>query len=183
MTRPFIIIFLILVGFVTTLVSLQSCKKVKFNPTISNKPEIITTLKIEFKEMPGGNNLAFAFRQTDSTLIPLQPDTIKLKENTTYFVSIKFLNETEQDAVANVTSEIKTEANNHMVCLQTSTNSLLIRTDSDGTYPLGLESKWINGPPSEGNLTINLMHQPGIKNGDCKIGETDFQAVFPVIIK
>ncbi|MFM9944360.1 MAG: hypothetical protein ACKVQB_03930 [Bacteroidia bacterium] len=184
MSKQIVLVFLFIGGFITAVASLQSCKKASFTPIFTNEPEIITTLKIEFKDAATGQILTYYYRDMDGDSInaPIQLDTIRLNANATYFTSIKFLDESNPDAVANVTHEIKSEAVNHLVCLNASANTFIIRTDNDGTFPLGLESKWMNGLASTGDFTVSLKHQAGFKNGSCEIGETDLEVVFPMAI-
>lgn len=185
MAKSHILLLFFVSSIFTSVVFFQSCKEPRTKPAATNEPEKITTLKIEFKEVETGKVLEFICRNLDSNIsnMPNRCDSIRLKANTTYFFSVKFFNESNPDEIINVTREIKSEDYNHMVCYETSSSSLIIRSDNDGIYPLGLESKWVTGLPSKDNFTVHLMHQPGIKNGTCEIGETDAKVFFPLIIQ
>ena len=164
--------------------SLQSCNNQKAIPSLSEEPEIITTVKLEFKDLVNGDISSYFYREMNGkTVSPSQQDTVKLKANCNYFANLSFLNESDSDAIKNITYEIKMEDKSHMVCWVANFNSMVIRMDSDGNFPLGLESKWLNGPASQGNVIISLMHQPNIKNGACEIGGTDIKVSFPVVIR
>jgi hypothetical protein len=60
-------------------------------------------------------------------------------------------------------------------------NGIIVRTDSDGTYEIGLKTKWKSFGISNGTVTVTLKHQPGIKNGTCTTGETDAEIAFITI--
>jgi len=44
-------------------------------------------------------------------------------------------------------------------------------------------SSWLAVSPITTNMRIALKHQPGIKNGQCDLGETDVEVEFPIVIK
>lgn len=185
MAKSFILLLFFVSSLIASVVFFQSCKEPRTKPSATNQPELITTLKIEFKNVETGEISEFFYRDLDSfgSNLPNRWDSIRLKTNSTYYFSVKFLNESDPNEIINVTPEIKSEDYNHLVCYETSANSIIIRSDNDGVYPLGLESKWITGQYSKDIFTVRLMHQPGIKNGNCEIGETDVQVTFPLIIQ
>ena len=84
-----------------------------------------------------------------------------------------------------ITAEIEEEGADHKVCFETIINSLvIIPTDSDGTYSIGLKSTWRTGTGKvSGALKILLKHQPETKDGTCAPGETDVDVTFPVKFK
>jgi hypothetical protein len=49
--------------------------------------------------------------------------------------------------------------------------------------PLGLISQVTVKGPIVTTLRLTLKHQPGIKNGDPNLGETDVEVVYPVVIE
>ena len=164
---------------------MQSCKEPTTSPEPTAEQEKITTVKLEFKDTANGQFLNYYFRDMDmeGPKPPSQLDTIILNTNTTYLVSTKFINEANPNGIINVTSEVKAEEKHHIVCYSTTNSSIIIRTDSDGIYPLGLETKWFNGSASTGKLSIILKHQPGMKDGSCDLGSTDVQVDFPLIVR
>ena len=56
------------------------------------------------------------------------------------------------------------------------------RTDTDGTFEIGLQSEWVTTTASTGTVTVSLKHQPGIKDGTCDPGDTDVEIQFPIVI-
>ncbi len=173
-------------SFIATAISIQSCTDPTTPPTPTNETELITTVKVELTDTLSGQKLNYFFRDLDGEggNAPSQWDTIKLSDSSFYKVSIKFLNESNSNAVQDITQEILAEQANHIVCLTPQgVNSTITVTDTDGTYKLGLASTLKTGAASIGNITITLKHQPGIKNGSCDPGETDVQVAFPTVIK
>ncbi|NUM31916.1 MAG: hypothetical protein HUU47_06295 [Bacteroidetes bacterium] len=153
-------------------------------PTDDNK--VITTLKLELKDTLSGSLFSFFYRDPDGVggSLPIQLDTIKLDTQRVYKSTLKILNETNPNSVTDVSSEIKTEASNYIICYTISNTNLVIsRTDTDGTYPLGLESIWNTKKSSSGILNVKLKHQLNLKNGSCEPGETEISVDFPFIIK
>jgi hypothetical protein len=54
--------------------------------------------------------------------------------------------------------------------------------DANG-LSLGLQSTWKGIKSTTSMMKIALKHQPGIKNGQCDLGETDVEVEFPIVIK
>ena len=119
---------------------------------------------------------------------PILPDTLQLKMDSTYTVNIGFFH-LHDGQLESVNEEILTEAEDHVVCFNTTHLTSVISviptiTDKDANgLPLGLSSSWQAVSPITTNLRIALKHQPDIKNGSCDIGETDVEVEFPLIIK
>lgn len=165
-----------------------TCKKdndpVEIPPQV-NQEETITTLTIFLKDSLGLKPDVWAtFRDPDGsgpeTFIRF--DTITLAENTTYLAKLILLDETKLP-VDTISQEILKEAQDHLFCFDPMGISILIsRTDSDGTYGLGLKTTWRTGPAGVGDIKITLKHQPEIKNGTCGLGETDIELTFYTII-
>jgi hypothetical protein len=176
--------FKFLVAFaVGASVVLSACKKEdpETPPLPTNEEELITTFKITFTD-PNGVNPTYeaVFRDIDGTggNQPTVFDTIRLKPNSTYNASIQFLNESV-NPTDTITNEILEEAGDHLVCFNISgANVSVQRTDSDGVFEIGLLSTWTTLTNSSGNVTISLKHQPGIKNGNCDLGDTDIELNF-----
>lgn len=177
---------LVLLGsFFATVLTLNSCKDPSNPPTPTNEEELITTLKIELTDTLTGQKFNYFFRDLDGEggNLPSQWDTIKLADSSFYKVNLKFLNESNPNSVVDITAEITTEKANHIICLTpVLVNAVVTRTDSDGTYEIGLSSTWKTGKVSTGDITVSLKHQPGIKNGTCDPGETDVEVKFPMKI-
>jgi len=170
-------------SFIALAIGINSCKETENPPEPTNEEELITTLKVELKDTLNGQLYSYFFRDTDGEggNPPTQWDTIKMEPNKFYKVTLKFLNESDPNAIKDVTVEIEAEKMNHLVCFDpVNINAVISKTDTDGTYSVGLLSTWKTGSSSIGSVTISLKHQPGIKNGTCDIGETDVEVKFPV---
>ncbi len=176
-----------IIGIITILSFAFACNKDKKdevpNPVNPNSNELITTFKIVFVDPngvlpsvearfvdidgPGGNN-------------PSTFDTIRLVANATYNANITLLNESvipTQD----ITAEVQAEGVDHLFCFDPSVglNVSISKTDLDANnLPIGIQSQWVTTSASTGTSTIRLKHQPGIKTGDCGLGETDIELLF-----
>lgn len=154
----------------------------KVNP---NEEELITTVELVFSDTMSNPIDTFYFRDIDG-VGGQEPiiDSIFLMSNTRYQLQLRFLDESDPANVENITEEIREEDDEHLVCYNTDISTLNIQiTDSDGTYPLGLTSNWETPMGGQGNVTVTLKHQPGVKNGNCDPGETDVEVTFPLNIQ
>ncbi len=173
-----------LLGILFLTIIVASCKKddpVVNPPAPENEEELITTFKITFTDPNGVNpSVTATFRDIDGPggNNPTVFDTIRLKPNATYNAAIEFLNESVTPA-EDLTAEILEESHDHLICFNVSgANATIVRTDSDGTYEIGLTSTWTTTAVSSGNTVITLRHQPGIKNGSCDVGDSDIELNF-----
>lgn len=179
---------IIYIGFIVALVA---CKKDKTEvteptPVNVNEEELITTVTLHFYE-EGNSSYYFmaSFRDVDgvggneATI-----DTIKLDTNSTYNVSVELLDESKS-TTENITEEVKEEADEHLFCYESTTSNLAVNiTDTDGTFPIGIDSDWKTTDEIISSIKIILKHQPeGQKNGSCSPGETDVEVEFPLVIK
>ncbi|MCB0762598.1 MAG: hypothetical protein KDC12_13810 [Flavobacteriales bacterium] len=172
------------------ILAVTSCKKdpdpVDQPAQEENEGEIITTMIVEVSDSAGVlPHQSFIFRDEDGPggNEPSQFDTLLLAPETTYFVSIVLLNETITPADT-ISLEVLEEGEDHLFCFTVSGLDLdIIRTDSDGTYEIGLESTWHTGATGMGDVQIELKHQPGIKDGTCDPGETDVDLTFETHIE
>ena len=171
--------------------AVTSCKKedpkpVEVPPSPVNEEELITTFRITLTDPNGVNPAVTAiFRDIDGPggNEPVQFDTIRLKPNATYHAAIEFLNESV-NPVQDITAEILEEATDHLICFTISgVNTSIVRTDSDGTYEIGLASTWTTTAVSQGKIQIALRHQPGIKNGTCDVGDSDIELDFVTYVE
>jgi len=176
----------ILLLLLATALTFQSCKDDESNvdnPDDHHEEELITSLIIQFTDSANTSDVrTFAFRDPDGDggNAPTQFDTIKLDDSTTWNAQIVLLNESEQPADT-ISNEVKDEADEHLFCFTPSGTDLSVEiTDSDGTMPLGLESKWVTKTAGSGSVKIKLKHQPGVKTGSCDPGETDIELDFAV---
>ncbi len=148
--------------------------------------ELITSVVLEFSDTAHVKpNVTVAFRDPDGEggNSATEFDTIKLAANTVYNVKITLLDESKNPAV-NISDEVKTEGDEHLFCFDvTGANVGIVRTDSDGTYEIGLDSRWTVASASNGNVKVMLKHQPEGKNGTCGVGDTDVEVNFVTEIK
>ncbi|MFT5823303.1 MAG: hypothetical protein ACI8ZM_004564 [Crocinitomix sp.] len=165
--------------------AVSSCKKdddlVDVPPPDQNEVELITTFKIIFTDDAGiAPDVTAIFKDLDGDGgdAPTVFDEIILAPSTTYSAEILLLNETEEPADT-ISNEVLEEAADHLFCFSpTGADLTITRTDSDGTYEIGLQSTWVTGAVSEGMTEIVLKHQPDLKDGTCAPGETDIELNF-----
>lgn len=170
---------------------ISSCKK-DDNDDIQlpgNEEELITTVELEFINDSSNQISIFEFSDPDGFggNAPTQFDTIRLNKAAVYSLSIKFYDKSDTSDIEDITLEILEEAKDHLVCFDISplvTGLSIQKTDSDGTFPIGLASKWTlsqNAISTNGSVTITLKHQPSVKDGSCNPGDTDVEVEFPLI--
>ena len=149
-------------------------------------PELITSMVLEFSDTANVQpNVTVAFRDPDGEggNAATEFDTITLSANTVYSVKITLLDESKNPAVK-ISDEVKTEGDEHLFCFDvTGANINVARTDSDGKYEIGLDSRWTVAAASNGTVKVTLKHQPGVKNGTCGVGDTDVEVNFITEIK
>lgn len=158
------------------------------NPPINNEEELITTVQLEFTPASGITvTSVFSWRDVDG-LGGNAPniDTIKLNPNTTYNVRVILLNESS-NPVDTISKEVEEEANDHLFVYTPSSSSItttIVDYDTNTpALPLGLESIWAVTSSGNYSIMISLKHQPGIKNGDPNLGETDIEVTMPIVIQ
>jgi hypothetical protein len=169
---------------------LGACKKDKNDPKDPNDPnpeELITTVILHFTDTAGvAPSATFTFSDPDGPggNPPVLFEDIVLKANTVYRVDIELLDESK-NPVDDITEEVLAEADEHLFCFEVNGASItIVRTDTDGTYELGLESLWTVGAAGSGSVTVILKHQPdGMKDGSCAPGETDVELEFQVTVQ
>lgn len=182
-------VFNLIVGMTFGLI-LVSCGKDNEDPATPpatvNEEELITTVTLEFTDPLGIHpDVSATFRDTDGPggLEPSQFDTIYLVPSVLYNAHVVLLNES-LDPPENITDEVLEEAVDHLFCYTPEGIDLgIMRTDSDGTFELGITSNWQTGDSGEGAVVVVLKHQPGTKDGSCEPGETDVEISFPVVIE
>ena len=145
-----------------------------------HEEEVITGARLTFN---GSTTYSFSDPDGEGGNNPTI-DTIRLKVDSTYSVSVSVWNETE-DPEHDVTEEISEEKEEHILCFSpTGVGLNITRTDTDANnYEVGLTSSWEATSAGIGAVTVSLKHQPGSKDGTCTPGETDIEVVFPVVIE
>lgn len=180
---------IILVTTILTLflfLSVVSCKKNTSTPPDPNEQELITTVQLTLVDSAGIQPTVTAVYNDpdgDGGNAPIQWDTIRLKPKTTYNTTILLLDEsgTPTDTISN---EVWEERSEHLFCFTTTgVPCTITRTDSDGTYEVGLSSRWNTTTTGLGNVEVILKHQPGLKNGSCSPGSTDVDITFPLKVQ
>lgn len=172
-------------------ISLNACKKDDKTPDDvqdpTNEPEQITKVVLNFTNDSTNVLSSFSWSDNDGTggNDPII-DTVLLSKNSSYTLAIDFI-DGSGTAEESLTSEIKAEADEHMICFDFAASFdgtvVATKTDSDGTFPIGLESAWTTDREASGNLVVTLKHQPdGAKNGTCTPGETDAEVSFYLIV-
>jgi len=180
-----------IITFALITLFMVGCKKDEDTPVPStggggghnhNHVEVMTSLIISFEDTAGVQpSVNYAFRDPDGTGGdgPTEHDTIRLAANTYYNATVQVLNESDPQDIEDVTLEVLDEDDEHLFCYSPSnTNVAVTRTDSDGTYEIGITSRWSTGNAATGSTMITLKHQPGVKNGNCAPGETDVEVTF-----
>lgn len=151
-----------------------------------NEEELITTVRLTFTDSAGNDNI-FTFSDTDGAggNPPVAQD-ITLAPNTSYALSVEFLDESDAANVEDITEEIKTESDAHLLCFDyTLPIASIDNLNLDGNgKPLGLTSSVSTGDAGTGTLTLSLKHQPDKDSATpCATGETDVEATFDVIVQ
>ena len=163
-----------------------SCQKKSITPN-PNEEELITTVQLKFIDSSGIEPTIYCIYQDkdgDGGNLPEKWDSIILKANKCYYMTITLLDETKIP-IDTISNEILSEDYDHLFCFEPLGVSIDIeKTDKDkNELSLGLKSKWNTYATGNGSIDIILKHQPGIKNGDCNIGATDIHLTFPIFIK
>lgn len=108
-----------------------------------------------------------------------------LNANSAYVGEIKLLNETESPA-ENITEEVEAEGDEHEFFYTNTAGLTIEKTDTDGTNPLGIETRVSTGSASSGTLTIILKHEPTKPNDGSASGaggSTDVEVTFEVTVQ
>jgi hypothetical protein len=177
----------ITLGLSMVLLSFPACKEdPKPNTPPVNEGELITTLIIETTDSASGQKSYFKFKDADGEggNAPSQFDSIQLSQNRTYSVNLILLDESKAEADT-ISNEVLNEAEDHLFNFTVSNLNLDIKLndlDKNG-LPIGLKSIWRTELKGDGKLKVVLKHQPGIKNGDPSLGETDIEIEFNCQIK
>jgi hypothetical protein len=177
--------FLSLFALLLTVIFIASCKPDE--PVDPNEEEVITKVTLTFTDVTTGAVVLEAiYADPDGAggAGPVRFDSIRLDSAKTYNVRVALYDESDASNIKNVTTEVQAEAAEHLFCYTpTGANVVVTKTDSDGTFPIGITTSWAAGLPSTGTMRVELRHQPdGAKNGTCAPGSTDVQLDFVVIV-
>ncbi len=162
-----------------------SCEKAK-DPHAGHNHAVITTVKLNITDQSNQNTFSVEYSDTDG-IGGNDPiiDTIQLDSGHVYSVTVEFWDESSNPA-EDVTPAIQVTNFEHRICYEALGNLMvdfnITDTDNNG-YLLGLTSDWTVTTSNNGNFKLSLKHQPGgIKDGTCAPGETDVEAIFPVVV-
>jgi len=154
-------------------------------PITPNEEELITTVRLNFMDTSGvTTTYEFNDPDGDGGNAPVI-DTIILDKSETYDLNTEFLDASDPNDIEDITTEIRDEDDEHLVCYTTSAvDGLSVSIiDTDGTYDVGLSAVVLTTDTASsinGTLKVTLKHQPGVKDGTCAPGETDVEVDFPV---
>ncbi len=177
-------VLIIAISFVSFF--LHACGPGDPPPPPPDSEEVITMVQLSFRDSATGavaDTVVFNDPDGAGGLAPVRFDSVILDAGKVYLADFAVKNTSSGKAV-DITPEVEKEKAEHIICYTPQGAQLLVlHTDTDGTYPVGLKSKWITGNAGRGKITVSLKHQPGSKNGTCDPGETDVEVEFPVRIK
>lgn len=172
---------------------LIGCKKDTSNPKDvipTEENELITTMELTFTgkgELGGDTTFVVTFNDPDGEggNAPIQFDTIRLLKNSSYSVEVMLFDKSKSP-MDTISNEVVEEANDHLFFYTPNPSQLVHVTINDkdlNSKNLGMKSTWSTQEASSGKITIKLMHQPGIKDGESEVGDTDVEIDFPLYIK
>lgn len=181
------ILMLGLLGLATTSLLSGCGKEEDDDAEHSHEVELITTLRLNFNAVNGGEPRSFNFQDLDGPGgNEPNTDTIELSANTNYNLTTEVLNESETP-IEDTTIEIEEEAEEHQFFFEVSEglNMTHAYNDTDANNdPIGLVNTVSTTTTSTGTMTVTLKHQPdNIKDGLITTGETDIEVSFPVVIQ
>ncbi|MFL1894554.1 hypothetical protein ACJRPK_02555 [Aquimarina sp. 2-A2] len=154
-------------------------------PEVINEEETITTVKLNFTEAGSSETKTVVWTEN-------KKDAITLKADTNYQVSIQFLDESDPNAVDNITEEVIAEKDEHLVYFNSTVKGLSIKSaandviDSNGVA-INITTTWQSPVTIEsGIVTAFLIHEPLTKVGTERSdfgGETDIEVSFDVKVE
>ncbi len=171
-----------------------ACEKDPVTEPVVVEEELITTIKLNVID---SNNVTRSFVYKiengfgSTTQGTITIDTVKLAPGNTYYYTIDVLNESV-DPAENVTTEVFDEKDAHLFFLASNplsgAGSVTITDGSkdNQNLPFNQAGKLIAGANGSGTMTVTLLHEPTDKNGTSTAatgGETDAEAMFPVLIQ
>lgn len=174
--------------------SFTACKKDPVENPVVTEEELITTLKLTVTD---SNNVSQSFVYKiengfgSTTQGNIQIDTIRLTPNYVYSYTLGVLNESENPA-EDVTGEVISEKDEHLFFLASAPATgagSIAQSDGNtdnGGHPFNQSGKLTTGAMGSGTLTVTLLHEPTDKHGTSTAaagGETDAEAVFPVVLQ
>jgi len=177
--------FLPIFALLLTVLFVASCKP--DDPDDPNEEEVITKVTLTIADAGTGalvQTAVYSDPDGDGGAGPVRFDSLRLDSGKVYNVSIALYDESDGANIKNITDEVREEAAEHLFCYTASGAQVtVVKTDSDGTFPIGITSTWTAVSPSTGTMRVELRHQPnGAKDGTCTPGATDVQLDFVTIV-
>lgn len=187
---------LLMTALVST-VLFTACKKE--NDSIIEDPhvheeELITTVRLVVTNSSGFNK-TFNYKVDNgfNSSEPATPaiDEIELEHDTHYDVDVQVWNESESPA-ENITEEVKEESHHHLFLFESTpamgAGSIIFEDGNkdDEGLPFNQTISFHTGGQGNGTVTVTLKHEPTDKTATTPAaagGETDAQAVFPVVLQ
>jgi hypothetical protein len=157
------------------------CKDSGDEVAADDENELITSVTLTFREGLGSVT-TFSYKDPDGDggNAPTKFDTISLKANTEYTLTVAFLDESKTP-VDDITAEITQKAYEHLLVFTPNPTTLLTYTyedkDTNG-FPIGLIGTAKTGAVGLGKLKVQLRHQPNAKNGTAAPGSDDVNLDF-----
>lgn len=177
--------FYFLASFSLSVLLLTGCRS-DTNNEPDNEQELITTVELTFQAQ-GMAPVTAIWNDTDGpggnapTI-----DTIRLEAGVSYELTIGFFDRSNPLDEENITEEIRTEADEHLVCYSVPDNLLTVPviTDTDDNgQPLGLRSNLGTLSEGQGSFGVRLIHEADKDAASpCTTGETDAEVSFPVVV-
>lgn len=164
---------------------LSSCEKDK-NLDPDNEQELITTVRLTITNTATSQSAVFNVRDLDGDggLAP-SIDNVALKANTSYSLTVAFLDESDPSDIEDITKEVKEESAEHLICYaNTGAMPAVSTTDTDtNNQTLGLTGTFTTAAAGTGSLRVTLKHEPEkASNNPCSTGETDAEVTFTVTV-
>ncbi|GGC09112.1 hypothetical protein [Dyadobacter sediminis] len=170
-----------------TALTFTQCKDAGENVEPDDENELITTITLKFAEKGTTTVNTFSYKDTDGDggNAPVQFDTILLKPNTAYTLTVEMKDESKTPA-EDVTEEIQEKAEEHLLIYTPAPATLLTYTYGDkdaNNFNIGLKGEALTGAAGTGKLKVQLRHQPGTKNGSAVPGSDDVNLDFTLTVK
>jgi len=170
---------------------LFGCSDKAENPQKNEENELITTVHLHLKNENDSSKIAHAVWKdlSPDDEAGRSIDTLFLDTSSVYQGIIELMDESKNPAI-DITEEIEAEKDDHLFIyrqnpLESSIRFTVERTDKDSkNLPVGLKYTLnTRNIPGSSTLIVTLKHQPGTKNGDEGLGDTDLDIKIPVKIR
>lgn len=185
MKKRNILVWMMLVG-ITGLFT--QCKDSGSDLVPDDENELITSVKLHFQEVSSGQISTFQYKDPDGEggNSPVQFDTIRLKPESDYELSIELLDESKIP-VHNITQEVAEKSDEHLFIYKPTPATLLSYTYGDldkNGIKIGLTKGAVKtNQAGNGKLKVQLRHQMGTKDGTESQGSDDVHLDFTVQIQ